>query len=540
MRALEIVTMIGLLILAGSALARRLRLPPSLVLLILGTAAGFVPGIGGVEMPPDVVLFLFLPALLYWEAITISVREMRANLRAITLTSTVLVLVTAGTVALVAHTIGLSWPMAFVLGAALSPTDPTAVSTLAGLLPRRARTVLRAESLINDGTALVIYAVAVGVAVGELDIGPLGIAGRLVGSYAGGIAVGLALSFAVVAVRRRLDDTRLDNVLSVLTCFLAYLPAELLHVSGVVAVVTCGLTLGRISSGLSSARIRVQSTGFWTLSTYLLNGALFVLIGLELRAVVEDLTVTQIWAGVAATGWIALTVTATRLICTNLMTYLIRILDRRPAQRLRRVGFRGRLPIQWAGLRGAVSLAAALAVPTTTVQGASLTGRDTVLLVTFGVIVVLLVGQGLTLPAVIRFSRVDRRDPNEDHEQRLAETTATAAAAAALARRAAELDIPDRVLRKVQSSYEATIHRQHVEEVLASGQVTNPDVRAAEKRLLEDADAERALLLAVLEDKREAVVRLRDEEAIDDAVMRRVETALDADEVRLLGVDVDE
>lgn len=539
MPALQIVTVIGLLILAGSLLARRLRLPPPLVLLTLGTVVGFLPGVGGVRMPPDVVLFLFLPALLYWEAITISVREMRANLRAIALTSTLLVLVTAGTVAVVAHALGLSWPMAFVLGAVLAPTDATAVSTVAGLLPLRARTVLRAESLINDGSALVIYAVAVGVAIGELDVGPLGIAWRLVASYAGGIAVGLVVAFVVVAVRRRLDDIRLDNVLSVLTSFLAYLPAELLHASGVVAVVTCGLTLTQISSRLGSARARVQSTGFRTLSTFLLNGALFVLIGLELHAVVDGRTATAIWAGVAATGLIALTVTATRLIYTNTMIYLIRALDRRTAQRLRRVGFRARLPVQWAGFRGAVSLAAALAVPTTTVQGAPLEGRDTVLLVTFGVIVVLLVVQGLTLPAVIRFSRVEQ-DPAEDREQRLAEITATAAAAAALTRRAAELDVPEAVLSKVRDSYEATLHRQHVEEVLAAGQVTDPDVRAAKRQVLDEADAERAFLLALLEDKREAVVRLRDEHAIDDGVLRRMQTALDAEEVRLLGVEADE
>ena len=538
MRALEIVVVIGLLILAGSVLASRLRLPSPLVLLALGTIVGFLPGVGGVEMPPDVVLFLFLPALLYWEAITISIREMRANLRAIALSSTVLVLVTAGTVAVVAYAFGLSWPMAFILGAVLSPTDATAVSTFASLLPRRARTVLRAESLINDGTALVIYAVAVGVAVGDLDVGPLGIAWRLVGSYAGGIAVGLATAFAVIAIRRRLHEARLDNVLSVLTAFLAYLPAELLHASGVVAVVTCGLTLTQISSRLGSARTRVQSVGFWTLSTFLLNGALFVLIGFELHAVVEGRTTTAIWAGVAATALIALTVAITRLVCTNAMIYLIRALDRRPAQRLRRVGIRGRLPTQWAGFRGAVSLAAALAVPTTTAEGAPLQGRDTVLLVTFGVIVVLLVVQGLTLPAVIRFSRVEQ-DPAEDFEQRLAETTATRAAAAVMTRRAEQLDVPENVLSRVRESYEAALHRQHVEAVFASGHISDPEVHAEKRRVLDEAEAERVLLLALLEDKREAVARLHDANSIDDGVMRQLQTALDLEEVRLLGIQGD-
>lgn len=151
----------------------------------------------------------------------------------------------------------------------------------------------------------------------------------------------------------------------------------------------------------------------------------------------------------------------------------------------------------------------------------------------------LLVVQGLTLPAVIRFSRVEQ-DPAEDREQRLAEITATAAAAAGVTRRAAELDVPEAVLSKVRGAYEATLHRQHVEEVLPSGQVTDPDVHAARTQVLAEADAERALLLALLEDQREAVARLRDELAIDDEVARRVHTALDAEEVRLLGVDAGE
>ena len=539
MRALEVLVVVGVLVLVGSLLARRLRLPPPLVLLALGTVVGFLPGVGGVEMPPDVVLFLFLPALLYWESLTTSLREVRANLRVIVLASIGLVLITAGTVAVVAHALGLSWPMAFVLGAVLAPTDATAVSTVAGLLPRRARTTLRAESLVNDGTALVLFAVAVGVAVGELEVGPLGVAGRLVGSYAGGIAVGLALAFAVVWVRRRLHDTRLENVLSVLTPFLAYLPAELVHASGVVAVVTCGLTLTQIASRVISARTRVQSTGFWTLTTFLLNGSLFVLVGLELQAVVDGRSAAELWSGVGTTLWVALTVVGTRMLWSNTMPYVIRALDRRPAQRLRRVGFRARLPNQWAGFRGAVSLAAALAIPETTTDGAPLTGRDTILLVTFGVIVVLLVVQGLTLPAVIRFSRLEP-DSAEDDERMLAERTATQAGAEALDRRGAELGISAEVLDRVREAYSTRLRQLHLEEVLADGRVTDPDHRAAKRRVLDEAATESRLRLALLADKREAVVRLRDEHAIDDAVLRRVMAQMDAEEVRLLGVESEE
>ncbi|SCX58645.1 monovalent cation:H+ antiporter, CPA1 family [Klenkia marina] len=539
MRALEVLVVVGVLVLVGSVLARRLRLPPPLVLLALGTVVGFLPGVGGVEMPPDVVLFLFLPALLYWESLTISLRQIRADLRVISLMSIALVLITAGTVAVVAHALGLDWPMAFVLGAVLAPTDATAVSTVAGLLPRRARTILRAESLVNDGTALVVFGVAVGVAVGTLDVGPGGIAWRLVLSYAGGIAVGLALAFAVVAVRRRLHDTRLENVLSVLTPFLAYLPAELLGVSGVVAVVTCGLTLTQISTRVISARTRVQSTSFWTLTTFLLNGALFVLVGLELHAVVEGRTADELWSGVVATLWIALTVVGTRLVWGNTTPFVIRALDRRPAQRARRVGFRGRLPTQWAGFRGAVSLAAALAVPTTTADGTPLEGRDLVLLVTFGVITVLLVVQGLTLPAVIRFSRL-QQDPAEEEERLLAEREMTRAGAEAIEQRATELGVPEVVVERVRESYETRMRQQHVEQVLADGRVTDPDHVAAKRRVLADAAAESQLRLALLADKREAVVRLRDEHTIDDGVLRRLTAQLDVEEVRLLGVETDE
>src|SRR4051812_49585281 len=145
-------------------------------------------------MPPEVVLFLFLPALLYWEALNTSLREARANIRVIFLSSVVLVLVTAATVAVVGHALGLAWPMAWVLGAVLAPTDATAVTAVAGRLPRRQATLVRAESLINDGTALAVYGVAVGAAVGALDIGPGGVALRLAWSYLGGIAVGLAVA----------------------------------------------------------------------------------------------------------------------------------------------------------------------------------------------------------------------------------------------------------------------------------------------------------------------------------------------------------
>jgi Na+/H+ antiporter len=533
-RGLEIVVVVGLLVLLGGVLAPRLRLPAPLVQLLLGVAVGFVPGLGDVEMPPEVVLFLFLPALLYWESLNTSLREARANLRVIFLSAVVLVLVTAATVAAVGHALGLSWPMAWVLGAVLAPTDATAVTTVAGRLPRRQATLVRAESLINDGTALAVYGVAVGVAAGTLDIGPGGVALRLAWSYVGGIAVGLVVAGLAVLVRRRLHDVRLENLVGLLTPFVAYLPAELAQASGVVAVVSAGLALTQVPPTLIPARTRVQSRAFWTLTSYLLNGALFVLIGLELHAVVAGRAADELLAASGIALLVALVVVGTRLVWTNTTPYLIRALDRRPAQRLRRVGFRQRQPIAWAGFRGAVSLAAALAIPATVDGAGPLAGRDLVLLVTFGVIVFTLVVQGLTLPAVVRWAQLPD-DGREADEQRLAQREATRAAMEAIPDRAAELGVPDDVWKQVHAGYEEHLRELELKYAVLDGEAEDDD-----RESLAAVKAERRLRLALLADKRRALDRLRHERRIDDLVLVRMQSRLDAEEVRLAGVPDDD
>ncbi|MGY1807549.1 Na+/H+ antiporter [Blastococcus sp. SYSU D00669] len=531
MRGLEIVVVIGVLVLLGGVLGQRLRLPAPLVQLLLGVGFGFVPGLGDVEMPPELVLFLFLPALLYWEAINTSLREARANLRVISLFAIGLVLATAGTVAVVAHALGLSWPMAFVLGAVLAPTDATAVAAVAGRLPRRIGTTLRAESLVNDGTALVLFGVAVGVAVGELEVGAGDVAWELVLSYAGGIGIGLAVAALSYWVRPRLHDVRLEGVASVLTPFVAFLPAELLHVSGVVAVVVAGLALSQVTPRVMGARTRVQARAFWSLSTYLLNGTLFVLIGLQLHVVVEGRSAADLLAGAGTALLVALVVLGTRLLWVNTMPYVIRALDRRPAQRLRRMGFRQRQPGAWAGFRGAVSLAAALAIPFQDADGDPLAGRDTVLLVTFGVIAFTLLVQGPTLPAVVRWARLPE-DRAEVREQRLAERTATRAALDVIDDRATELDVPAEVVERVRSAY-----GEHLREIDLRETVLDDGGGAEEERAaLHAVKAERRLRLALLADKRRAVDDLRHTHAIDDLVLLRVQAQLDAEEVRLDGV----
>src|SRR3954452_4407082 len=286
MNGLDVVVIIGASILVGVALAPRLRLALPVVLLLVGIVAGFVPDLRDIHLPSEAVLVLFLPALLFWESLTTSLRRIRADLRGIILTSTVLVGFTAISVAGLATALGMSWAAALILGAAIAPTDATAVGALARSLPPRPLTLLRAESLINDGTALVIYALAVETAVDGRSFTPIEVTGRLALSYAGGVLAGCVIAWMTLQVRRRLDDPVQANVAILLTPFAAFLVAETVHASGVVAAVVCGLIMSQAGPRVGHAAIRRQTEAFWSLGTYVLNGALFVLVGFEVQSAV--------------------------------------------------------------------------------------------------------------------------------------------------------------------------------------------------------------------------------------------------------------
>ncbi len=519
---LPVLVLIGVAVVALSWLARRLGIAPPIVLLLGGVPLAFVPWLEGVRLPPDVVLLIFLPALLYWESLTTSLREIRANLRTVMLSSILLVLATAGAVALLGHALGLSWPVAWVLGAVVAPTDATAVAAVAGRLPRRSLTTLRAESLINDGTALVVFAIAVQAATGEQEFGWASAVARFGLSYLGGAAAGLLVAWLATRARRIVREPLLENGISVLTPFAAYLIAEEVHASGVLAVVASGLALSQVGPRLVSARTRLQARAFWQLTTFLLNGTLFVLVGLQLRSAVQNLVSYSLAEAARDALLVAAAVITTRLIWYYTVPYIIRAVDRRPQQRLRRVGARHRFPSAWAGFRGGVSLAAALAVPVTVVDGSRFPGRDLIVLVTFGVILVTLLVQGLTLPAVLRWARLPD-DSAEAQEQQLAERTATQAGLVALPDVAARLEIPPAVAERVRADYE-----EHLRNL---ADPVDDDTEDGNGRA--EHEAYERLRAALLADKLIAVIRLRDEGRIDDIVLRRVQARLDAEEARL-------
>jgi Na+/H+ antiporter len=521
MLGLVLVVVLGAMLLAGAVLARTLRIAPPVLLLVGGVALGFVPPLRAVRLPPEVVLLLFLPVLLYWESLTTSPREIRSNLRTIVLNSTVLVLVTAAAVAVTAHALGLAWGPAWVLGAAVAPTDATAVGVLARSLPRRTVTVLRAESLVNDGTALVIYGLAVGITVGEERLSVPRVGWLLLLAYGGGALAGILVAWLGVQARRRLDDPLQESVAVLLIPFTAYLLAEAVRASGVLAVVICGLIMSQAGPRVGAAATRLQTTPFFTLATYLLNGSLFVLVGLQVQAAVRGLTSVVLTRGLITVALVSAAVIAARFAWLFTTPYLIRALDRRPQQRARRVGARARVVNGLAGFRGAVSLAAALAVPRFVASGQPFPARDLIVFVTTGVIVTTLVIPALLLPAVVRWARL-ADDNSVARERHLAETIATETVLDALPELAAEHGIDDEVSARVRTEYEKHLL------VVRAGESVGDDEPAVRH------DQQYAVLReATLDLKRATVLRLRDEARIDDTVLRQIQAQLDIEELRL-------
>ena len=276
-----------------SVLAGTVRVPYPILLVLGGLVLGFVPGVPPAELPPDLVLVLFLPPLLYSAAFFSSPRDLRADLRAISLLAVGLVLATMSAVAAVAHTLvgGLPWAAAFALGAIVSPTDPLAATAIARRLgvPRRLVTVLEGESLVNDATALVAYRLAVGAVVaGSFTLWAAGV--RFVAGAVGGVAIGLAVGWLLAEARRRIEDPVVEIVLSVVTGYAAYLPADRLGASGVLAAVTAGLYVGWRAPELASPATRLLGFSFWEVLVYLLNAVLFVLVGLQLRPILSGVS----------------------------------------------------------------------------------------------------------------------------------------------------------------------------------------------------------------------------------------------------------
>ncbi len=490
-------------------LSRRLGQALPIVLVVGGLLLGFLPGLRGIELRAEDVFLIFLPPLLFVAAYTTSWRDFKENLGPILRLAVGLVLATAGAVALVAHARipGLTWPAAFVLGAIVAPTDPVATEAIAErlALPRRVLVILQGESLVNDATAIVVYRIALGVALGgTFSVGGAARSFALVS--AGGIAVGLTVAWLVGRLQRTLQaDAPVENAISLLTPLLAYLPAERLHVSGVLSVVACGIYLGRLDPSLMSSRTRLQGVVLWRMLVFLLNGFLFLLVGLQLRTLVRALPKeTPLGPLVVTALLVSLTVVGVRLA----WVFLLALLSRTDWRQAAIVG--------WSGMRGGISLAVALTIPSTLFPA-----RAALLFVTFAVILVTLVVQGLSLPPLIRWLRVES-GPEESSEEIQARAHATEAVIERLDALSDEDDIPAEIHEEVRRAYLARHER-------VSSQLTDEPTP--------DADADIAAYLHLKQEivnaERETLVALRDSDEISDETLRRIQHDIDLEEEKI-------
>jgi monovalent cation/hydrogen antiporter len=509
---------------ALAVLANKIGVPYPITLVVGGVVIGFVPGIPAVELEPELVLLIFLPPLLYGAAFFTSLRDLKANARPIALLSIGLVLLTMAGVALLAHAvIGLGWAESFVLGAIVSPTDAVAPAEIMRRLgaPRRLLTVIEGENLTNDWTALTLYSVAVAAVVsGSFSLGEATL--RFVLSGVGGLAIGLAAGVVIRFVRSRIDDPPTEITISILSGYAAYLPAEQLGASGVIAAVTVGIYMGWHTPQLTTAVMRLQGVSVWQILTFLLNAVLFLLVGLQLPGVLEAV---EGYSASELIGWgaaVSAGVVGVRLVWMFTIPYVIRALDRRPSQRERRTSPGERLVVGWAGMRGSVSLAAALAVPLHTDAGAAFPARDLIILLAFAVILVTLVGQGLTLGPLI--DRLGIRDDGEEQrEEILARLRLAEAAIARLDEVAQEDWTRDDTVERVRGMYDYRRRRFN-----ARG---DGDSETYEER----SGAYTRLMFELFDAQREELLGLRNRREISDEVRRRVERDLDLEESRLAG-----
>jgi Na+/H+ antiporter len=503
--------------------ARRLRVPRPIVLVIGGLVIGMLPFVPRIDLPPELVFALFLPPLLYVAAFFTSVRDFHAQARPILRLAIGLVLATTAGVAVVVHWAvpDLGWPAAFALGAIVSPPDAVAATAIFRQLrvPRSVVTVLEGESLLNDATGLVAYRFAVAaLVVGSFSLLEVGLNFVYVATV--GVAVGLLAGWLVGKLRRVLRDPPVEITISLLTPFAAYLPAEAIHASGVLATVACGIYLGRQSPYLMDAATRVQGRAVWETLVFLIDGLVFILIGLQLRGVLADLgerpPLTLAIVALLVCGSVVLIRFAWVLV-----TDLPRL-----ARRESRGAWREDVVVSWVGMRGVVSLAAALALPLSTGSG-PFPQRDLLIFLTVCVIVVTLVGQGLSLPWLLKVVNV-QTDGTEAHEIAQAREAATAAAVARIDELAGDWPghLPLIETLRGQFAHRVSHLGEHVD--LPDGSHP-PRASAAEQELIEH----RAIRHAVIEAERGAIIDLRNNGAINDEVLREVERDLDLEELRM-------
>ena len=523
---IQIAVLLLVVVAAVALAARRLRLPPAILLVIVGVVLALVPGLPRVELVPEFVLMLVLPPLIYSSGVAMSWREFRFNLRPITLLAIGCVVFTTLAVASLGHwLLGLPWPSGFVLGAIVSPPDavaPLAIARRLGL-PRRLVVILEGEGLANDATALILYRFAVAaVSTGLFSFSSaVGTFGAII---VGEIGYGIAVGWLMLHVRRAADDPRVEMTLSLVTPYLAFWVPEHLGGSGVVATITAGLYISWHGPLLIASATRLQGVFFWDLFTYLIEGLVFLLTGLQARTLFDRISALPASELVVSAAVISLVVIVARFVWVFPATYLPRWLVPAIARKDPSPPWQAPFLLAFTGIRGIVSLAAALALPFATASGDPFPHRDLILFLTFCVIVVTLVGQGLLLPTVIRWLGLpdlglqERR--LEETEELASRQQTISAVLRDLDALAAERNLPGQIVEPVRA-----YHRERLRQLeYRSG---------TDERYQQFAALSAELELLLVQTERKHLYALLCSGQLKDDARRRIERELDLREAQL-------
>jgi Na+/H+ antiporter len=522
---------VGLLLVISvvAFIAVRLKVPPSILLVLAGVGLGLPSALPNVELSPEVVLLLVLPPIIYSASVAMSWSEFRSNLRPIGLLAIGAVVFTATAVAIAAHFLmGFSWQLGFVLGAIVSPPDAVAPLSIARRLhlPRRIVVILEGEGLANDATALILYRFAV-AAVGGSIFSMTSAVGTFLAIVTGEFIWGMIVGWMILRLRRWVGEPRVEIMLSVLTPFVAYWPPELLGGSGVLATVTTGLYISWNGLRLISAPTRLQGIFFWDFLIYMIEGLIFLLTGLQAHALVAGLK-THALSELAISGAIVSgVVIVTRFVWMFPAVYLPRLLSHSLASRDPSPPWQWPFVLAFTGVRGIVSLAAALAIPLTTGDGSPFPDRDLILVIAFVVVLVTLVGQGLTLPWVVRALGLENAGRREEDEQRIEELHARRAAIEAAGIRldalAADSSMPPDVIARL---------RAHHQQRLAQNLIRSGDSAELRRNVVKGDQLELLLIAA----ERDLINGKYRQGELKDETRRRLERELDLRDAQLASV----
>jgi Na+/H+ antiporter len=514
---------------AVAVAAKRLNIAPSILLVVAGFGIALVPGLPKVELAPELVLLVILPPLIYSAGVAMSWREFRFNLRPIVLLAFGCVLFTTCLVAAAAHyVLHFDWSVGFLLGAIVSPPDvvaPLAIARRLGL-PRRLIIVLEGEGLANDATALVLYRFAViAVSTGTFSFSKA--AGEFGLIVVGEVAYGLAIGWLSLNLRRWARDPRVEITLSLMTPYFAFWLPSHLGGSGVLATVACGLYVSWIGPRLIPSATRLQGIFFWDLIVYLIEGLVFLLTGLQARALIEqghDFSIPELLFATACVTFIAI---AARFIWVFPATYLPRWFSERLTKRDPSPSWQFPFFLSFTGVRGVDSLAVALAIPYTMLNGEPFPHRDLILFVTFGVIIVTLVGQGLMLPSVVRWLGLSRLGTKEHKAEIKAELRARQAALRQVKKRLekaiANCDLPADAIRHLRTRHETRV------QILPTNLTEGLDHMRQTARIKTD----------LIEAERDFIYQLLRDGKITDEARRRIEYELDLEEASVANRGVD-